>query len=100
MTAKPIIRAIAETIGSLRTKGRLEAYVFGSVVNRKTATWSDIDLLIVCELEVDGPLARNRLAELSDKFPIDLTIMLTEEEVELDFIRSERCRWLTSSKSR
>ncbi|MDI6624283.1 MAG: nucleotidyltransferase domain-containing protein [Brevundimonas sp.] len=99
MTAQAIIRAIAETVGSLRTRERLDAFVFGSALDQQTTTWSDIDILLICELEADGLLARESLAELSDKFPIDLTIMLAKEEMELDFIRSERCRWLTSSMS-
>ena len=96
MTAALILRRLTEVIDSLETAGRLDAFLFGSILDQKVA-WSDIDVLLVCACEDDGPLARTALAELCEQFPIDLTIMTAEEEAELDFIRSQQCRWLTSS---
>lgn len=96
MTAAQIIQTLTEVIDSLETAGRLDAFLFGSTLGHK-GTWSDIDVLLVCACEADGPLARTALAELCEQFPIDLTIMTAEEEAEIDFIRLQRCRWLTSS---
>lgn len=98
MTAAPIIQRVAEVIGGLETTGRLDAFLFGSTLNQKVA-WSDIDILLVCASEGDGLLARIALGELCEQFPIDLTIMTVEEEAELDFIRLQRCRWLTSTSA-
>ncbi|MCG2669346.1 nucleotidyltransferase domain-containing protein [Bradyrhizobium sp. GCM10023182] len=95
MTATLIVQRLIAVIDSLETAGRLDAFLFGSTLDQK-ATWSDVDVLLVCTSENDGPLARTALAELCEQFPIDLTIMTADEEAELDFIQSERCRWLTS----
>jgi predicted nucleotidyltransferase len=96
MTAALIIQRLTEVIDSLKTARWLDAFLFGSTLGQKVA-WSDIDVLLVCACEDDGSLARTALAELCEQFPIDLTIMTAEEEAELDFIRSQRCRWLTST---
>lgn len=96
MTAALIIQSLTKVIESLETAGRLDAFLFGSTLDQRVA-WSDIDVLLVCTCEDDGPLARAALTQLCEQFPIDLTITTAEEEAELDFIRSQQCRWLTSS---
>lgn len=97
MTAALIVQRVTEVIGGLHTTGRLDAFLFGSALAQK-AVWSDIDVLLICTREIDGTLARQALAELCNQFPIDLTVMTDDEEAELDFIRSQRCRWLTSTR--
>jgi hypothetical protein len=96
LTAALIIQGVTEVVGGLKTTGRLDAFLFGSTLDQN-ATWSDIDILLVCACERDRPIARIALGEICGQFPIDLTIMTVDEEAELDFIRSQRCRWLTST---
>ncbi|TMK40538.1 MAG: nucleotidyltransferase domain-containing protein [Alphaproteobacteria bacterium] len=90
MTTEPIVAEIVKTIDGLVTCGKLWAYLFGSAL-RPDSMWSDVDILIVCEVEKDGQLARDTLSELCALYPIDLEIMTSQEEVEFDFIRSENC---------
>jgi predicted nucleotidyltransferase len=92
-----IIKEIVQAIQGFQTVGKLQAYLFGSALNTSIA-WSDIDILIVCDLENDGFRARQILSELCMAYPIDLVIMTVEEESEFDFIRSEACRWLAESQ--
>ena len=63
---------------------------FGSA-RHSHSVWSDIDILIICEVDEDGQLARELLSDLSMLYPIDLVIMTSQEETEFDFIRSEKC---------
>ncbi len=95
MTTTAILDAVASAIGNLRPAARLDAYLFGSAVEPRAA-WSDVDVLLVCGDETDGQAARRALLGLCRDFPIDLTIMTTDEEAEFDFIRSERCQWFAA----
>ena len=96
MTASPIIERVAQVVGALKTTARVDVFQFGSTLV-ENAPWWDVDILLVCACESDRALARKGLAELCDQFPIDLTIMAAQEEAELDFIRSQGCRWLAST---
>ena len=98
MTAGAIIAAVIDVIARLRDTDGLSAFLFGSVAEG-TPSWSDIDILVVCKRQTDGCAARKALTELCGAYPIDLTVMTVEEEAELDFIRSERCRLLISTGS-
>jgi predicted nucleotidyltransferase len=96
MTLDSILAEIVDTIENLPMRGTLRAYLFGSA-SRAEAVWSDIDILLVCETEADGRLARTTMSDLCARYPIDLVIMTSEEEREFDFIRSENCRWIAGS---
>jgi predicted nucleotidyltransferase len=96
MSVDPIVTEIIDTVESLPTRGPLHAYLFGSAL-RAEGVWSDIDILLVCETEVDGRLARRAMSDLCARYPIDLVIMTSEEEIEFDFIRSESCRWVAGT---
>ena len=96
MTTEPIVAEIVKTIDGLVTCGKLWAYLFGSAL-RPDSMWSDVDILIVCEVEKDGQLARDTLSELCALYPIDLVIMTSQEEVEFDFIRAENCQRIATS---
>lgn len=98
MTAKSIVAEIVEIIDGLVTAGELRAYLFGSAL-RPSSMWSDVDILIVCEVDEDGQLARDTLSELCTLYPIDLIIMTPQEEVEFDFIRSENCQRIAASRT-
>jgi predicted nucleotidyltransferase len=87
MIVASIIAEIVETIEVLTTRGRLWAYLFGSALHSDSG-WSDIDILIVCEVGEDGQSARNALSDLCLLYPIDLVIMTFQEETEFDFVRS------------
>ena len=95
MTAEEAIAAVVDVIARLRETDSVNVFLFGSVAEGSIC-WSDIDILIVCKRQIDGSAARKALAELCGAYPIDLTVMTVEEEAELDFIRSERCRLLIS----
>jgi hypothetical protein len=60
--------------------------------------WSDVDILIVCEVDQDGQLARDMLSDLCMLNPIDLVIMTSQEEAEFDFVRSENCQRIATSR--
>jgi predicted nucleotidyltransferase len=96
MSVDPILVEIVDTVERLATRGPLHAYLFGSAL-RAEAVWSDIDILLVCETESDGRLARTTMSDLCARYPIDLVIMTSQEEIEFDFIRSENCRWVAGS---
>ena len=97
MTAASIVAEIIEKIGRLATHGELRAYLFGSA-RRRDSAWSDIDILIICEVDEDGQLARESLADICMHYPIDLLIMTSQEEAEFDFIRSEKCQQIANSR--
>lgn len=97
MTAASIIAEIIEKIGRLATCGELRAYLFGSARHRDSV-WSDIDILIICEVDEDGQLARESLSDLCMLYPIDLVIMTSQEEAEFDFIRSENGQEIATSR--
>lgn len=91
MTSAAIVAEIAKKIEALATCGELRAYLFGSAL-RANSMWSDIDILVVCERDEDGQLARESLSNLCMLYPIDLIVMTFEEEAEFDFVQSENCR--------
>ena len=95
MTAAPILEVLANAIRHLRSRTRIDAYIFGSAV-KPTSAWSDVDILLVCQDEAAGQPARRALGNLCREFPIDLTIMTVEEETEFDFVRSEKCKWFAA----
>ena len=97
MTAASIVAEIVETIEGLVTRGGLRAYLFGSALH-PDSVWSDVDILIVCEVDKDGQLVRDTLSDLCMLYPIDLAIMTPQEEVEFDFIRSENCQRIATSR--
>ena len=89
-----IIAAVVEAIANLEMRSAPKTYLFGSALSR-TSVWSDIDILIVCELESDGQVIRSALKEIISHYPIDLIIMTHEEEREFKFIESEGCRLIS-----
>jgi hypothetical protein len=97
MTAGPIVAEIVATIEGLVTRGWLRAYLFGSALH-PDSVWSDVDILIVCEVDKDGRLARDTLSDLCMLYPIHLIIMTSQEETEFDFIRSENCQRIATSR--
>lgn len=97
MTAVSIVAEIVETIEGLVTRCGLRAYLFGSALH-PDSVWSDVDILIVCEVDKDGQLARDTLSDLCMRYPIDLVIMTSQEEAEFDFIRSENCQRIATSQ--
>lgn len=99
MTSHLIISEVTNAIENIETNESLHAYLFGSA-RRAESTWSDIDILIVCKLDEDGQLARNKLHSLCLQYPIHLLIMTFEEQTEFDFIRSEDCQLIATSNSR
>lgn len=96
MTLDFILADIAKSVSGLRAAGVVQAYLFGSAL-RQDIAWTDIDILVVCEMGEDADFVRATLADICGNFPIDLLIMTAEEEAEFDFIRSESCRWLASN---
>lgn len=99
MSAETIAEEVAEAIRFFQGLGKLQAYLFGSAL-RSGAVWTDIDILLVCEVEDDGDQARHTLAGLCMTYPIDLVIMTVDEEFWFGFIHSEGCRWLADSQVR
>lgn len=97
MTATSIVAKIADKVGRLETQGELRAYLFGSAV-RLNSMWSDVDILVVCEFDADGQLARDALSKLCTLYPIDLVIMTSKEEAEFNFIRSENCQLIATGR--
>jgi predicted nucleotidyltransferase len=98
MTADLIVAEILKVIERLVTCSELRAHIFGSALHH-ASMWSDVDILIVCEVDKDGQLARGALSELCMLYPIDLVIMTSQEEVEFDFIRSENCQRIATSRA-
>lgn len=92
MTVTLILEAVAHDIYQLQSASKINAYVFGSAINSKSA-WSDVDILLVCGSIADGQAARQILEPICLEFPIDITIMTVDEEAEFDFVRSEKCKW-------
>jgi predicted nucleotidyltransferase len=97
MTAAAIVAEIISKIECLVTRGGLRTYLFGSAVH-SDSMWSDIDILIVCEVDEDAQLARDTLSDLCMLYPIDLVIMTSREEAEFDFIRSEKCQRIATNQ--
>ncbi len=99
MSAATIVKEVAVAVRDFQSLGKLQAYLFGSAL-RSGIAWTDIDILLVCEVEEDGIQARQTLAELCMTYPIDLVVMTVEEEFGFGFIRSEGCRWVAESQVR
>lgn len=97
MTAAAIVTEIEEIIEGLVTRCELQAYLFGSAMHAHSI-WSDIDILIVCEADQDGQLARDALSGLCMLYPIDLMVMTSREEAEFDFVMSESCQHIATSR--
>lgn len=97
MTAEPVIRELRDLISALTTSRRLDVFVFGSAL-KSIAAWSDVDLLLVYDCIDDAVSAKSALADICERYPIDLTVTSVEEEAELDFIKLQKCRWLASTK--
>lgn len=93
MTRDTIIEAISTAIDALPCRGTARVYLFGSFT-RANACWSDIDVLIVTDLDGEGQILRDALSEICLLYPIDLQVMTSAEEAEFDFIRSEKCKEL------
>lgn len=72
--------------------GKFHLYLFGS--SERSEDFNDIDILCVCERDSDQQTVRAVLSDLSCVYPIDLLMMTSEEETELNFVASERCRLL------
>jgi predicted nucleotidyltransferase len=98
MTAASIVAEIIEAIEALMTRGGLQAYLFGSALHTDLL-WSDIDVLLVCDVDEDRQLARQTLLDLCMLYPIDLVIMTSREEAEFDFIRSENCQRIATTRA-
>lgn len=64
-------------------------FLFGSITTGKRAI-GDVDLLVVCKSSEDCTIIRNGLGSICGRFPIHLMLMTDEEEVEVNFIRSEK----------
>lgn len=99
MSAAAIVEEVAKAVRVFQTLGKMQAYLFGSA-SRYSIAWTDIDILLVCEVESDGVQARQSLVELCMTYPIDLLIMTIDEESGFGFIRSEACRWIAESQVR
>jgi hypothetical protein len=68
----------------------VEWYLFGSFVDDASAS-SDVDLLAVHADTMDGRLIRAEFAGLFAQLPIHLLIMNRAEQLQLDFVTSQRC---------
>lgn len=98
MTGDAVIEAIRSVVDAHTFRGT-RVYLFGSFT-RANACWSDIDVLIVTDLDTEGQILRKALSEICLLYPIDLQVMTTSEEAEFDFVRSENCQQLTSFSRR
>ena len=98
MTRNTVIEALRSAINALPCRGTVRVYLFGSFT-RLNACWSDIDVLIVTDLDGEGEILRDALSEICLLYPIDLQIMTTTEEAEFDFVRSEKCQELAISSA-
>ncbi|WP_455988528.1 hypothetical protein [Methylorubrum extorquens] len=97
MTAEPVIRELRDLISALTTSRRLDVFIFGSALV-STSAWSDIDVLLVYDCIDDAASAKSAMADICERFPIDLTVTSVEEEAELDFVKLQKCRWLASTE--
>lgn len=64
-------------------------YLFGSVTTAKRPV-SDIDLLVVCEEDVDCAKVREAISGTCAQYPIHMLLMTKGEEAEVNFIKNER----------
>lgn len=86
-----VLVEVREVVTGLKLRTEPKVYLFGSRLNHDSF-WSDIDVLIVCESERDGTRVRAALQEVCYHYPLHLTIMTINEEIEFGFIESEGCR--------
>lgn len=68
----------------------VEWYIFGSVL-REPEKAADIDILIIYRSDESTEMVRNELREAARLFPIHLLFLSEGEEVELQFVDSQRC---------
>lgn len=73
-------------------------YGFGSFFN-SDRSFNDIDLLAVCAQDSDTSSLRSALEDLLVRWPIHLTIMTMDEELETKFVARHGCHPLTSMPS-
>jgi hypothetical protein len=66
-------------------------YLFGSTLIDANAAL-DIDVLIVYSRDQDGDLIRSSLSEFCLDFPVHLLLISQEEEQELNFVETQRCK--------
>jgi hypothetical protein len=52
---------------------------------------TDVDVLVVCETDVDVRLMRRELAGSEQQMPLDVYLMARHEEEHLEFVTGERC---------
>lgn len=83
-----ILPMIAEV---LKGEPRCEIYLFGSALVNN-ANVADVDLLVVYQSEEDLPLVKTELSKVAKCFPLDITYMSKSEQLELDFIRTQKAK--------
>lgn len=65
-------------------------YIFGSLLRRPRQA-ADIDILVIYRSDDAAETIRRELREISIRFPIHLLFLSECEEVELQFVESQRC---------
>ncbi len=82
------IRSEAERIQGLALGSRW--YIFGSFI-RNPERAADLDLLILCKLQVNVERVRDEVMDICSDWPLHLLLMTEDEEKETNFIASESC---------
>lgn len=71
----------------------LSWYLFGSSLENIDSA-NDLDILIIYQHLGESELIRAALDQFLISLPVHLTLLTTEEELELDFVQTERCKKL------
>ncbi len=90
MTDDPLqvaLRSIYDEIERIKLQApSTRWFFFGSVATRMSSV-SDIDLLVICQTDIDCLSVRSELAAICERFPIHLLLMSHDEEAEMKFIQ-------------
>jgi len=65
-----------------------KCYLFGSLLQENKKLKSDIDILILYKNENEPKIIREKLDPILLSFPIHITFLTYEEEIELNFIKT------------
>jgi hypothetical protein len=74
-------------------RAQVKGFVFGSAT-RPNFRWTDVDILIVYSDDRDASDVRKVMAPVCAVTPIDLLMISSAEESELNFVAEQKCRLL------
>jgi len=93
VTLESLLADVAAAVSVVAPRASTKGYLFGSAL-RPSFRWTDVDILIVCDNAEDIARMRALLMPVCAAAPVDLLLMSSAEEAELNFVSGQGCRLL------